>query len=137
MSELSRDEQLVRAGKAREAVMGFLNTHGDGVTPVTQDVIAPAVASLEVTPVELGQMLYRMAHDGLIAKHAVEHERYRVGYTSNPPEGLRAEAAEPKRKYARKPATESAPIDVRVNEREGIITIRYAGMVLSFSREGT
>lgn len=134
MSELSRDEQLVRAGKAREAIMGFLSTYGDGVTPITQDAIHPVVDPLDFTSTELGSLLYRMAADGLIAKHAVDHEHYRVGYTSlagvSP-----AEAAEPKRKYTKKPSSEGAPIDVRVNEREGIITIRYAGMVLSFSKE--
>ena len=135
MSELSRDEQLVRAGKAREAIMGFLGQHAGNM--VTQERIFPAVEELDITPVALGQILYRMAHDGLIGKGPVEHPRYKVGYMAKGSGTLRAEAAEPKRKYARKPATESAPIDVRVNEREGIITIRYAGMVLSFSREGT
>lgn len=134
MSELTRDEQLVRAGKAREAIMGFLSTYGDGVTPITQDAIAPAVAPLGLTPTELGQMLYRMSADGLIAKHDVDgHERYRVGYTSAGTGEVPASKAP--RKYTKKPSSEGAPIDVRVNEREGIITIRYAGMVLSFSKE--
>lgn len=132
MSELTRDEQLVRAGKAREAIMRFLR--GQGSFVATQEVIAPVVAPLDLTPTELGQMLYRMAADGLIAKHDVEgHERYRVGYTSAGTGEVPASKAP--RKYTKKPSSEGAPIDVRVNEREGIITIRYAGMVLSFSKE--
>lgn len=132
MSELSRDEQLVRASKARAAITGFLSQHEDG--PATQDVIFPAVEALGLTPTELGSLMYRMAADGLIVKHEVDHAHYRVGYTSL--SGL-VTPAESKRKYTKKPqaATEGEPIDVRVNEREGIITIRYAGMVLSFSKE--
>lgn len=132
MSKLSRDEQLVRAGKAREAVMGFLRRH-PFPTPVTQDeiIVGASLEPLGYTTTELGNFLYRMAHDGLIEKHDVEHPHYKVGYTSKP---AAPEAAAP-RKYVKKTAVEGAPIDVRVNEREGIITIRYAGMVISLSKE--
>ena len=137
MSDLTRDEQLVRASKARAAIAGFLSRWGTE-TPVTQDSILSAVEPLGLTPVELGRMLWRMATDGLILKHPVEHERFKVGYTST--SGAIVPAETPKRQYTRKATTkkltaDGAPIDVRVNEREGIITIRYAGMVLSFSKE--
>lgn len=135
MAELTRDEQLVRASTARAAITGFLSRQVPGV-PITQDIIAPAIEDVGYTPQELGAMLYRMAADGLIGKAPAEHPRYHVGYMSTERLDQSEEGAEPtRRKYTRKAATEGAPIDVRVNEREGIITIRYAGMVLSFSKE--
>lgn len=134
MSELTRDEQLVRASKARAAIVGALVRH-PFPAPLTQDEIMPVVESLGYTPAELSNMLYRMAHDGLIVKHDVDHERYKVGYTA-PPTAATEEAGT-KRKYTKRTpaATDGTPIDVRVNEREGTITIRYAGMVISFSKE--
>ena len=137
MSDLTRDEQLVRSSKARAAIIGFLNSH-EAETPITQDTMLSVVEPLGLTSTELSRMLWRMATDGLILKHPVVHERFKVGYTSIGAPDLSAEP--PKRRYTRKvtakrPTADGAPIDVRVNEREGIITIRYAGMVLSFSKE--
>lgn len=134
MAKLKRDEQLVRASKARAAIVGFLNQQTTP-EPVTQDALVGLVEPLGVTPVALGNILYQMAGHGLIAKHAItEHDRYRVGYTAKGVTPAVTEAAAP-RKYTKKTAVEGAPIDVRVNEREGIITIRYAGMVISLSKE--
>lgn len=134
MTELTRDEQLVRASRVRAAIVGFLGRREDS-EPATQDTILPVVEPLGITPTDLGAMLYRMAHDGLIVKHDVEHERYRVGYTAVP--GAQPEEVRTKRPYTKRApaATEGTPIDVRVNEREGTLTIRYAGMVISFSKE--
>lgn len=134
MTELTRDEQLVRASRGRAAIVGFLNQR-ETPEPATQDSIMTVVESLGYTPTELSNMLYRMADDGLIVKHHVDHERYRVGYTAV--SGAGAEEVRTKRPYTkRQPAvTEGTPIDVRVNDQTGTITIRYAGMVISFSKE--
>lgn len=132
MTKLPRDEQLVRASMAKAAITGFLTQHADE-PPLAQDKISDVVSELEMTPAQLGSLLYRMAADGLIVKHDIEHPHYKVGYTCTA--ALPEPEPRAKRSYTRQSRAGDSPIDVRVNEKEGSVTIRYAGMVLTFSRE--
>lgn len=132
MSKLSRDAQMVRAGAAKAAITGYLTQHIEEA-PIAQDRIMESVSELDMSPSQLGALLYRMADNGLIVKHAIEHPHYKVGYTCTA--ALPEPEPRAKRSYTRQSRAGDSPIDVRVNEKEGSVTIRYAGMVLTFSRE--
>lgn len=132
-SKLSRDKQLVRAGHARAAITGYLVAHKGA--PITQDHLMPLVKNLEYTSQELGQLLYRMADDKLIAKHPVEHQDYKVGYTCSEvvPEPVIQPRKNPKAAQHRKSGDE-IPIDLRAN-KDGSITLRVSGLRITVSRE--
>lgn len=137
--KLDRNQQLVRAAKARAAITGYLTNLGTTATP---DVIMQAVGDLDFTTSELGSLLYRMANDGLISKKEVEHPDYRFGYSCSTamaeptPMAQIDRKKEPKEKAVRKhkKADYELPLDLIAN-RDGSITLRFAGLRLTVSRE--
>lgn len=138
MAKLSRDKQLVRAAKGRASIIGFLTRHKDA-GPVTQNSITEGGGADDYTPQELGAMLYRMAAEGLILKHKIapNPSGYTIGYTALDATTVSSFGESAKRPRKADLVTKATgAIDVRVNEKAGTITIRYAGLTISFGKEG-
>jgi hypothetical protein len=132
--KLTRDQQLVRAAKARAIITSHLTNLGYVAAP---DEIFEEVRSLGYSSTEFNAMLYRMADAGLIKKEPVEHPDYEFGY-SCPRELVETMPATHEKKEKAKPqhkVSKEIPIDIRAN-KDGSITVRYAGLLLTVSKEG-
>ena len=116
-----RKDELVEAAKMRAKVLAIVGNIG-GI--VTFNFIAEQFDGKDRA--KLQALIYRMVDAGLLHKVPVQHPDYKYGYT------LPTELPTPQKKAA--PATE-VPIDVRINKRKGSITIRYAGLLITLSKE--
>lgn len=124
---MDRKEQLVRAAKARAILTAFLIK---AVEPETPDRLAHLVEGLGYTLRETGQLLARMADQGLIQKVEVDHGRYDFGYQAS---GAGTPTEEPARRK-RKSKTLEQELDVKAN-LDGSITLKFRGLVMRVSVE--
>lgn len=127
---MGRAEQLVRAAKARAQITAFLASQEQPATP--DIILSGAVSDLDYKVTDLSNFLGRMADQKLITKVEVDHLDYKYGYTSN--DALPAEV-EPEASPTTKKKSKEVPIDIRVNERNKSISIRYAGLLITLSKE--
>ena len=134
MTKLTRDEQMVRAAKARAAITSILSEYRGTKTAGEIYEALHALTSSDLTVGEVGNLLGRMAADGLVVKHEVNRPPYKFGYSET---GAASAVPEKKPKQGKpaKVVKKEIPIDVQVNEREGSITISYAGLRISFSKK--
>ena len=124
-----RQDALVRAAHARAQVTACLEKNG----VATPDHIYPVIdKALAYTMPQLMSLLDRMVDGGLLEKVAVEHPDYKKGYRV----ALGAGSSAPQEhKPRQKKVTEVADVDIKVNKRTGGLTITYAGLRLTISKE--
>jgi hypothetical protein len=117
-----RKLDLVEIAKMRAKVLAIVGQVG-GVVPF--DAISKQFD--DAARGKLQALMYRMVDSGLLNKIPIEHPDYKYGYAL--PNEL---PLPPKKSQA---AASETPIDVRINKRKGSITIRYAGLLITLSKE--
>lgn len=122
---MDRKEQLVRAAKARAAIIAALGNAEEAWAP---DRIHPLVEDLGYSRKGLLVLLATMASQGLLQQVEIEHPSYSYGYR----QAAGVKAAEPRKKRT---ATTEKELDVTANA-DGSLTLKFRGLRLRLSVEG-
>ena len=128
---MDRDQQMVLAAKARAQIVAYLN----GVKRVaTTTELFEHIRVDTYDKAKLGGLLSRMAQEpeGFITKVLTPKDPdHKLGYTMR--NGhisiIKKEVSKERKKK------EDVPIEVHVNEKDGSLTIRFGGMLITFSKD--
>ena len=124
---MSRAIELVAAAKLRAQITACV-AQSDHILTIDEIASSIKMVDNEQNKKRLFALVYRMADSGLIAKVPIEHPDYTYGYA--PSDSVFGK--EPIKPTAK---SKDIPIDVRINKRQGSITIRYAGLLITLSKE--
>ena len=126
---MSRAESLVATAKLRAQITACVEK-AEKVLTIAEIAERLGFAKGEDVTKSLFNLIYRMADNGLLAKVPIDDPDYTYGYAP-----ARSLQEAPERKRPAKEQAKETPIDVRINKRQGSITIRYAGLLITLSKE--